>query len=305
MKNGLKEKGLDLAKGLAIGVSFIIPGVSGGTMAVILGIYDKIINSVNLLTKKFVEAFKILLPIGLGAVLAILICWYPFKLAFEHIMIVMVSLFAGFIVGGMPGIFDEVKSQKIKPIYIVVCILAIVLSAGLGFLSVSLELNIQSLYISRPWWLYILVILAGIISAFALVVPGVSGSMIMMVLGFYTPTLNLIDNFLSWTNVGSAISILGCLVVGVIAGVFIASKIMAFLLQRFRNGTFYAIIGIIIGSLIAIYYNFEIYEYYVTVGFRWWEVLLGGIALVIGSAISYMFVRFGRKDKISLEDSKQ
>ncbi len=304
MKKGLKEKGLDLAKGLAIGVSFIIPGVSGGTMAVILGIYDKIINSVNLLTKKLIEAFKILLPIGLGAVLAILICWYPFKLAFEHIMIVMVSLFAGFIVGGMPGIFDEVKGQKIKPIYIVVCILAIVLSAGLGILSVSLELNIQSLYISRPWWLFILVILAGIISAFALVVPGVSGSMIMMVLGFYTPTLNLIDNFLSWTNVGSAISILACLAVGVISGVFIASKIMALLLRRFRNGTFFAIIGIIIGSLIAIYYNFEIYEYYVTVGFRWWEILLSGVALVIGIAISYMFVRFGRKDKLSLEDSK-
>ena len=305
MKKGLKEKGLDLVKGLAIGVSFIIPGVSGGTMAVILGIYDKIINSVNLLTKKFIEAFKILLPIGLGAVLAILICWYPFKLAFEHIMIVMVSLFAGFIVGGMPGIFDEVKSQKMKPIYIVVCVLAIILSAGLGFLSVSLKLNIQSLYDSRPWWLYVLVVMSGVISAFALVVPGISGSMIMMVLGFYTPTLNLIDNFLSWTNIGSSISILACLVVGAIVGVFIASKTMALLLKHFRNGTFYAIIGIIIGSLIAIYYNFEIYEYYMTVGFRWWEVLLGGVALVIGIAITYMFVRFGRKDKMLMEDSKQ
>jgi len=126
-----------------------------------------------------------------------------------------------------------------------------------------------------------------------------------MVLGFYTPTLNLIDNFLSWTNIGSSISILACLVVGAIVGVFIASKIMALLLKHFRNGTFYAIIGIIIGSLIAIYYNFEIYEYYMTVGFRWWEVLLGGVALVIGIAITYMFVRFGRKDKMLMEDSKQ
>ena len=297
MKNGIKERGLDLAKGLAIGVSFIIPGVSGGTMAVILGVYDKIINSVNLLTKKFVTSIKILLPIVLGAVLAILICWYPFKLAFEHIMLVMVSLFAGFIAGGMPGIFDEVRNIKIKPVHIIVLIIAVILSVSLGVLSVVLELNIQSLYDSRPWWLYILILLAGIISAFALVVPGISGSMIMMVLGFYTPTLNLIDNFLAWNNVWASISILGTLAVGVIVGVFISSKIMAALLSKYRIGTFYAIIGIIFGSLVAIYFNFEIYEYYVTTGFRWWEVLLAGLALVIGGAVSYMFVRLGRQEK--------
>ncbi len=297
MKKGIKEQGLDLAKGLAIGVSFIIPGVSGGTMAVILGVYDKIINSVNLLTKKFVTSIKILLPIVLGAVLAILICWYPFKLAFEHIMLVMVSLFAGFIAGGMPGIFDEVRNIKIKPVHIIVLIIAVILSVSLGVLSVVLELNVQSLYDSRPWWLYILILLAGIISAFALVVPGISGSMIMMVLGFYTPTLNLIDNFLAWNNVWASISILGTLAVGVIVGILISSKIMAALLSKYRIGAFYAIIGIIFGSLVAIYFNFEIYEYYVTVGFRWWEVLLAGLALVIGGAVSYMFVRLGRQEK--------
>lgn len=297
MKKSIKEKALDLVKGLAIGVSFIIPGVSGGTMAVILGIYDKIINAINNLAKKFVESVKILLPIALGAALAILICWYPFKLAFEHIMLVMVSLFAGFIVGGMPGIIDEVRNVKIKPIYIVVASIAIILSVALGILSVLMELNIQSLYDSRPWWLYIIIILVGIIASFALVMPGISGSMILMVLGFYTPTLNLIDNFLSWTNIGPSLSILACLALGVVLGVILASKVMAFLLSKFRVGTFYAIIGIIIGSLIAIYYNFEISEYYIRVGFRWWEILLSVLALLAGVAVSYILVRYGRKDK--------
>lgn len=297
MKKSIKEKALDLVKGLAIGVSFIIPGVSGGTMAVILGIYDKIINAINNLVKKFVASIKILLPIALGAALAILICWYPFKLAFEHIMLVMVSLFAGFIIGGMPGIIDEVRNVKIKPIYIVVAIIAIVLSVALGILSVLMELNIQSLYDSRPWWLYIIIVLVGIIASFALVMPGISGSMILMVLGFYTPTLNLIDNFLSWTNIGPSLSILACLALGVVLGVILASKIMAFLLSKFRVGTFYAIIGIIIGSLIAIYYNFEISEYYIRVGFRWWEILLSVLALLAGVAVSYILVRYGRKDK--------
>lgn len=301
MKKYIKEKGLDLIKGLAIGVAFIIPGVSGGTMAVLLNLYDKIINSINNLTKKFFESFKILLPIALGAVLAILICWYPFKLAFEHIMIVMVTLFAGFILGGMPGIFDEVKGVKVKPVHIIAMIISIVFAVGLGALSVLFELNIQSLYDSRPWWLYILVLLAGIISSFALVMPGISGSMILIVLGFYTPTLNLIDNFLAWTDVWASISILATLAVGVVIGVLLASKIIAFFLNRFRTGTFYAIIGIIIGSLIAIYYNYEIYDYYLTVGVRWWEILISGIALVIGGAVSYLIVRYSRTSKMNKE----
>lgn len=301
MKKYIKEKGLDLIKGLAIGVAFIIPGVSGGTMAVLLNLYDKIINSINNLTKKFFESFKILLPIALGAVLAILICWYPFKLAFEHIMIVMVTLFAGFILGGMPGIFDEVKGVKVKPVHIIAMIISIVFAVGLGVLSVLFELNIQSLYDSRPWWLYILVLLAGIISSFALVMPGISGSMILIVLGFYTPTLNLIDNFLAWTDVWASISILATLAVGVVIGVLLASKIIAFFLNRFRTGTFYAIIGIIIGSLIAIYYNYEIYDYYLTVGVRWWEILISGIALVIGGAVSYLIVRYSRTSKMNKE----
>ncbi|MDY0345283.1 MAG: DUF368 domain-containing protein [Bacilli bacterium] len=303
MKKYVKEKGVDLIKGLAIGVAFIIPGVSGGTMAVLLNLYDKIINSINNLTKKFVASLKILLPIILGAILAILICWYPFKLAFEHIMIVMVTLFAGFILGGMPGVFDEIKGKKVKPIYIIVMLIAIVFAVALGALSVLFEFNIQSLYDSRPWWLYILILLAGIVSSLALVVPGVSGSMIMIVLGFYTPTLNLIDNFLAWTDVWASISILATLAIGVILGIILASKAMAALLRRFRTGTFYAIIGIIIGSLVAIYYNYEIYDYYLTVGIRWWEILIAGVALVVGGAISYMIVRYSRNTKKQKEDS--
>lgn len=303
MKKYIKEKGIDLIKGLAIGVAFIIPGVSGGTMAVLLNLYDKIINSINNLTKRFVDSFKTLLPIVLGAVLAILICWYPFKLAFEHIMIVMVTLFAGFILGGMPGIFDEVKGIKIKPVHIVAMIISIVFAVALGALSVLFELNIQSLYDSRPWWLYILILLAGIVSSFALVMPGISGSMILIVLGFYTPTLNLIDNFLAWTDVGASISILATMAVGVVIGVLLASKIIAFFLSRFRTGTFYAIIGIIIGSLIAIYYNYEIYDYYLTVGVRWWEILIAGVALVAGIAVSYMIVRYSRNNKTIKEVS--
>jgi len=304
MKKYIKEKGIDLIKGLAIGVAFIIPGVSGGTMAVLLNLYDKIINSINNLTKRFVDSFKTLLPIALGTVLAILICWYPFKLAFEHIMIVMVTLFAGFILGGMPGIFDEVKGIKIKPVHIVAMIISIVFAVALGALSVLFELNIQSLYDSRPWWLYILILLAGIVSSFALVMPGISGSMILIVLGFYTPTLNLIDNFLAWTDVGASISILATMAAGVVIGVLLASKIIAFFLSRFRTGTFYAIIGIIIGSLIAIYYNYEIYDYYLTVGVRWWEILIAGVALVAGISVSYMIVRYSRNHKILKEVSK-
>jgi len=297
MKNALKGKLADLIKGLAIGVAFIIPGVSGGTIAIILGVYDKIIGSINNLAKKFVESIKTLLPIAIGAAIAVLICWYPFKLAFEHIMIVMVTLFAGFIIGGMPGIFDEVKGVKVKSSHIIALVVATLLAIALGVMSVVFKLDIQYLYDTPQWWLYILVALAGFVASFALVMPGISGSMVLIVLGFYTPTLNLIDNFLAWTDVWKSISILASLAVGVLVGVIVSSRFMAFLLARFRTGTFYAIIGIILGSIVAIYYNYEINNYYATMGIRWWEILIASVALVVGVAVSYMFVRYSRKEK--------
>ena len=293
-----KIKWVDLVRALGVGVAFLIPGVSGGTMALIFNLYDKIIDAANNIFKQFVFSIKTLLPILLGIVISILICWYPFKLAFEHIMFAVLTLFVGFILGGLPSLIIEVKGVKVNKLYIFLFLISFLFAASLGFLSVYFEIDIQSLYDSRPWWLYFLVAFVGIIPGFALVVPGISGSMIMIVLGFYKPNISMITNFLTWTNVGSTLGLYMCLACGILAGILMASKIMALVLAKYRVSTFYMIIGVIIGSIISMFYNFETVSYYGLVGFRWWEILLAGILLAFGIAVSLKISKLGEKKEI-------
>lgn len=290
-----KIKWSDFFRGLGVGVAFLIPGVSGGTMALIFNLYDKIVGAVNNVFKHFLSSVKTVLPIVIGIVLSILICWYPFKLAFDHILFATLVLFVGFILGSMPDLTKEVKVQKMKKLHLLLFIISFLFAASLGFLSVYFEIDIQSIYDARPWWLYILVAFVGIIPGFALVIPGISGSMIMINLGFYKPNINMITNFLTWTKVGSTIGLYLCLAVGIVSGVLLASKLMGYALNKHRVATFYMILGVIIGSIISMFYNFETVSYYTTVGFRWWEVLLAGVFFVFGLAVSIKISKIGKK----------
>lgn len=290
-----KIKWSDFLKGLGVGVAFLIPGVSAGTMAIIFNLYDKIVNAINNLFKHFVTSLKILLPIVGGIIASILICWYPFKLAFDHIMLAIITLFVGFIIGNFPVLTKEVKNIKIKKRYLLALLIGFIVAVSLGVLSIYFEIDIQAFYDARPWWLYLVLIVAGIIPGIALVVPGISGSMVMIVLGFYKPSINLITNFVEWTNVGSTVGLFFSLGIGVVIGILIASKFMSYFLEKHRVITFYIIMGIIMGSIISMYFNFEIFSYYQEVGLRWWELLLAGFALALGFAFSYKITSLNHK----------
>ena len=108
IKNWLKS----FLAGAAMGVASAIPGVSGGTIAVIVGIYQKLIDAINNLFKKFVSSFLTLLPIGLGVICAMVPCLLLFDLALEGFVFGIVSLFAGFIIGSFPDIVKEVSDEK-------------------------------------------------------------------------------------------------------------------------------------------------------------------------------------------------
>lgn len=290
-----KIKWSDLVLGMGVGVAFLVPGVSAGTLAIIFNLYDKMVNSVNNLFKQFTTSIKILLPILLGIVISILICWYPFKLALEHLLFATLTLFAGFVLGSLPSFVKEIKVEKIKKMNLLLLLLGFLFAAGLGFLSVFLQLDIQYLYDTRPWWLYLLVVFVGIIPGLALVVPGTSGSMMLVVLGFYKPNINMITNFLNWTNIGSTIGLYACLMLGIVVGVLLASKLMSHVLAKHRVATFYVTIGIVLGSLVAMYFNFDVVTYYKEIGFRWWEVLLAGVFLAVGVALSMKISKLGNK----------
>ncbi len=318
----VKEWFRKLVAGLAIGAGAAIPGVSGAAIAVIFHVYEDIIGAVNNFRKRFGWAIKVLIPILLGILIAVCICIVVFSYAFEYLMFVLICVFAGFLIGSFPGITDEVKGEKITKKN------ALLIGAGalfviiLGVLNIIAGLNhfsVGDLFQPQPvWWLYLLLIPVGAVAAVALTVPGLSGSLILLILGFYRP---LVDNVKDWasemlkqgdfSHTGALFGVLGCFAVGCLIGVVLVSKIMNILLKKCRKETFFVIIGFIAGSILVLFANSNIVDYYQTwanpaygedpkvnihpVLPMWLEIIIGVVVLALCAFLSYRLVVAQRK----------
>jgi len=307
--------------GMAIGTGAAIPGVSGAAIAVIFRVYEDIINAVNNFRKKFGWAIAVLIPILIGVLLAVGICIVLFHLAFRHLMFVLMCLFAGFLIGSFPGITDEVKGEKITKKAIVLIVIGFIFVIVLGVLSVVVGVNgfsVAGLFADPiPWWLYLVLIPVGAVAAVALTVPGLSGSLILLIIGFYRP---LVDNAEAWAKATlqgdfshtlPLLGVIGTFAIGCLIGVVAVSKIMNILLKKWRKETFYTIIGFIAGSVFVLFFNLEIFNYYrVWAGQTienidqilpmWAEMLVGFAVLALCAFGSYQLVRAQRK-KAALE----
>lgn len=304
----VKEWFKTLLAGVGIGVGSAIPGVSGGTIAVILKVYDKLLWAVSHIFKEFKKAVIYLLPILIGVVIALIPSIYLLDKALDGFVFAIVCLFAGFIIGSFPGVTDEVKGEKIKPSYIITLVITLIIALMLGVGSVLLKADATNLFINPSWWVYLVLFPIGVVASCALVVPGVSGSMVLLIIGVYDPlissTVQTVKDCFSgnFSNLGIQFGLLACFAIGVIVGFYFISKLMHYLLDKYHHITFYGIIGFIIGSTIALFYNYKIYSYY-----QVWmsgsyikipmevEIPVGIVLLVVALVGSYLLVRYKRK----------
>ena len=243
---------LDVLRGAVIGVSNIIPGVSGGTMAVSMGIYDRVIYAVNNLFKQFKKNMKALLPILIG----VLIGLFAFAALIgallgtksDEIPITRLPTnfaFIGLILGGLPAIYKRVnmKSAGIPGILLFLVFLALVVVLPL--------LNPpEARTVDHSVGTALLMIPLGAIASSTMVIPGVSGSMIMMLLGYYNSVINAMNDLRGgdW----SSLAILLPYVIGLLVGIVFIAKLMNFLLKKHGALTFCAIFGLVIGSPVAL-----------------------------------------------------
>ena len=152
---------------------------------------------------------------------------------------------------------------------------------------------------------YFLLILIGAVGSCALVVPGISGSMLLLIFGYYEPIVSLItDNLLHGNQVGICIAVLACLAVGLIAGFFAISVLMKYLLKKFPRGTYFAILGFIVGSIPAVYVS-TMGKYSNLSGLYSspWYWVVAVIFLPIGFLISFFLVRYARKKQKQEENN--
>lgn len=245
----------DICKGAVIGIANIIPGVSGGTMAVSMGIYDKLIHCITHLFKEFKKSILFLLPIIIGAAVAIVASAFGLEYLFLKFPVPTNLLFIGLILGGLPAIYKKVKGSKVKVGHIIAFLAffgLVVTMAAIG----EKEGNAADMSFNVLNALKLFGV--GVIASATMVVPGVSGSMILVLIGYYNPILSEITGFISALKEFDVPLLLqGCGVlvpfgIGVVVGIFAIAKLIEIIFAKFPLYAFWAIIGLIVASPFAI-----------------------------------------------------
>ena len=244
-----------MLQGMVVGIANIIPGVSGGTMMVAMGLYDKLIHAITHLKSEFKESMKLLIPIFIGAGLVIVTLARLFEFLLERYPIPTNFAFCGLIAGSLPFIFKKVKGHTVsigKIIAFLIFFAVVVLMAAMG------ETSGNAADVSFGLVNVIKLLLVGIIAAATMVIPGVSGSMMLMLLGYYDTILKSINQFIDALIAFDMQGLLvqcGVLVpfgIGVVLGIFLIAKLIEFIFSKAEIHAYYAIIGLIIASPIAI-----------------------------------------------------
>jgi putative membrane protein len=237
----------DILVGMVIGAGLILPGVSGGILAVILGVYEKIIHSLNGFFKSPKKNLKLLIPIIIGMIIGLLIFGNILKFLFKEYYVESCFAFMGLILGGIPVLIKKAENKgKINGIALLI---ALILSLSLFVLgnnkidfSTSLDGSISSIF---------KLFLTGFLFISGKVVPGISSSFMLMLIGMYEFMLNIISNPIEALSLG--FGTLMPLIVGLITGLIIFVKVINYALKKFSCTTYSIIIGFVIGSLPVIY----------------------------------------------------
>ncbi len=277
---------IDILKGIVIGIANIIPGVSGGTMMVSMGIYDKIISSVTGLFRHFKQSVLTLLPYGIGMVLGIVGPAFLIKFLFAKYAFATSMAFIGLIMGGIPVIVKRISGKSLSIKNIAAFLVMFVLIIGLKFAgNTGSEVSLDSISVL----LVVQLFFVGVIAAATMVIPGVSGSMVLMLLGFYNPVLTVVTDFVSALlafNMETILHNAGILLpfgIGVLLGIFAVAKLIEVLIQKQEAMTFSGILGLIIASPVVVLMEIDF-----SGGLSWIRIAAGIVTFACGCVLAYV-----------------
>lgn len=254
-------------KGIAIGAGAILPGISSGVFCVIFGIYEKLLNSILYFFKDIKNNFKFLLPIVVGVFIGVLIFSNFLNYFFINFPIQTKSIFIGLILGCIPPLIKQCNS---KTPFKITNLLFLLVSFSIGILSVFLENSLSINYgITNFDFKYL--ILSGFIMSIGIIVPGVSNTIILMLMGVYPTYLNSVSTLYFPVLIPMGI------------GIFFGSALFMistkFLLEHFYSKTFYSIIGFSLGSIFVLLPNISSIT----------EIILSILCMFLGFTISSLF----------------
>lgn len=273
-------------KGIIMGLANVIPGVSGGTLALIMGVYEKMINAITTLFKKFKENVLFLLPLAIGMVAAIYGGSKVIPPCLEKFPLATVLFFVGLILGGIPMLYKKVnKHLKNWTNYLVLIIVFAALLCYTFLVGNGGKADLTNLNFID----YIKLVLVGMVAAATMIIPGISGSMTLMVLGYYEGIYETVGNITNFSEFGHNMAILIPFGIGVVIGIFLIAKAIEFLLAKFEVKTYFGIFGFIFASLIIMFVK-NVFA------FNLIEFVIGLVLMVIGYFLSYFIANYKKKE---------
>lgn len=270
--------------GMIIGLANIIPGVSGGTMAVVLNVFDRLISSISNIRKSFKKNAIFLLGIGIGAGLAILLFSKGISFLLDNHYMVTNFFFVGVILGSIPLVYKKATFDVFKPQHIIWGVITLILMLITVYVVPSADS--QNIVTVLTLFQFVKLFIITAISAICMIIPGISGSFVMLLFGTYeTVTVAISDlNLL----------ILLPVALGAATGILVGSKIIDGLLKRYPQATYFSILGFMIGSIPAIVDKIAGENAFI----GGMPLVIGVVVLIVGAAISYAFSNENLKEKI-------
>lgn len=258
---------INALKGFLIGASNVIPGVSGGTMAVLTGIYGRLVDSIASLSRgatwkalfrgRFREFWKaidgaFLLALGVGIVLSVASLAKLVTYVFENYPVRTWAFFFGLVAASAIVMFRSIKGWK--PAYVLCALVGVAIGVGVSLIPEGEAVSSGEVICSAPSLpecLYLFV--CGAVAICTMILPGVSGSFMLLVMGRYEYVMNAISGLVSFQNVGVNLLILACFGIGAVLGILAFARFLHWLLARWEKPTMTLLLGFIVGSLVKLW----------------------------------------------------
>ena len=252
MKNLINQ----LLRGVVIGVANIIPGVSGGTMMVSMGIYDTLIHCITHLFKEFKKSIKTLLPYAVGMLVGIVALASVINWGMENHPLPTNTLFIGLILGGLGPLLKKVDTKKINAAAVAAFIALFALIIWLGIQRKDSIQNAESIDMNVLQML--IMVFIGMIASATMIIPGVSGSLVLMLLGYYKPVVNALSTLkdglfsMDFSIMGQPVLMLLPFLLGIVLGIFGVAKAIEWLTAHYPTPTYCGVLGLVVASPISL-----------------------------------------------------
>ncbi len=245
-----------ILRGVVIGVANIIPGVSGGTMMVSMGIYDTLIHCITHLFKEFKKSILTLLPYAIGMLVGILALASVISWGLENYPLPTNTLFIGLILGGLSPLLKKIDKKKINAAAVIAFIALFALIIWMGFQNKDSIQNADTIEMNAVQML--LMVVMGVIASGTMIIPGVSGSLVLMLLGYYKAVTGALKTVASglvhfdFAALGQPLLMLIPFVVGIVLGIFGVAKAIEWLTSKYPTATYCGVLGLVVASPISL-----------------------------------------------------